>query len=105
MAHRLENHPLPRRLGSHLQASFWGIVSNIMGTETELKTLKEYLAKVPSINPDMSSGIFENGCWWVKFQIDTHHKLAWRVVQELGHLLNYMSLKSIITGQSSESHL
>ena len=63
-----------------------------MGTETELITLKEYLAKIPSINPNMSSGIFENGCWWVKFQLDTHHELAWRVVQELGHMLNYMSL-------------
>ena len=75
-----------------IQVEFWGIVPNIMGTETELITLKEYLAKIPSINPAMSSGIFENGCWWVKFQIDTHHELAWRVVQELGHTLNYMSL-------------
>ena len=63
-----------------------------METETELKTLKEYLARVPSINPRMSSGIFENGCWWVKLQIDIHHEIAWRVVQELGHLFNYMSL-------------
>lgn len=75
-----------------IHGEYCGIVSNIMGTETELITLKEYLAKIPSINPDMSSGIFENGCWWVKFQIDTHHELAWRVVQELGHMLNYMSL-------------
>jgi hypothetical protein len=70
---------------------FWGIVSNIMATETQLKTLTEYLTRIPSINPNMGSGVFENGCWWVKFQIDIQHKLAWRVVQELGHVLNYMS--------------
>jgi hypothetical protein len=27
----------------------------------------------------------------VKFSIETTHPLAWRVVQELGHVLNYLS--------------
>jgi hypothetical protein len=30
--------------------------------------------------------------WWVKFAIDIDHELAWRVVQEFGHVLNYVSL-------------
>ncbi len=28
----------------------------------------------------------------MKFQIEIKHPLAWRVVQELGHILNYLSL-------------
>ncbi len=27
----------------------------------------------------------------MKFSLDTTHPLAWRVVQELGHVLNYLS--------------
>ena len=30
--------------------------------------------------------------WWVKFSLDTDHPLAWRVVQELGHVLNQLSI-------------
>ena len=30
--------------------------------------------------------------WWVKFTIDIHHQLAWHVVQEIGHVVNYLSL-------------
>jgi hypothetical protein len=30
--------------------------------------------------------------WWIKLQIDVDHALAWRVVQELAHVLNYVSL-------------
>jgi hypothetical protein len=29
----------------------------------------------------------------VKFEIDIGHPLAWNVVQELGHILNYASLR------------
>jgi hypothetical protein len=28
----------------------------------------------------------------VKFSLDINHPLAWRVVQELGHVVNYLSL-------------
>jgi hypothetical protein len=31
--------------------------------------------------------------WWCKFALDIKHPLAWRVVQELGHVLNYLSLE------------
>jgi len=34
----------------------------------------------------------EAGLWWVKFKIDIKHPLAWQVVQELGHVVNYLSL-------------
>lgn len=63
-----------------------------MPDEHTLSSLKEYLRKVPSIAGAIGSGFFENGCWWVKFAIDLDHPLAWSVVQELGHVLNYVSL-------------
>ena len=31
--------------------------------------------------------------WWVKFGIDIANPLAWHVVQELGHVLNYVSIE------------
>lgn len=40
----------------------------------------------------IGSEIDGKGDWWVKFSLDTRHPLAWRVVQELGHVLNYLSL-------------
>jgi len=54
--------------------------------------LIEFLAKVPAVCGTIGKGIEDNGHWWVKFEIDIHHHLAWHVVQELGHVLNYMSL-------------
>jgi hypothetical protein len=40
----------------------------------------------------MGSGTGDNGRWWVKMIIDIDHPLAWNVVQELGCVLNYISL-------------
>ena len=51
-----------------------------------------FLGKVPAIEKGSGAGADESGCWSVKFQIDIKHPLAWRVVQELGHILNYLSL-------------
>ncbi len=62
-----------------------------MSDPTPLTVLTDYLAKVPGITVT-SSGNFENRNWWVKFAIDIEHPLAWNVVQELGHVLNYVSL-------------
>lgn len=63
-----------------------------MTDEQSLTPLKDYLRKVPSISGSIGSGFFENGCWWVKFAINIDHHLAWNVVQELGYVLNYVSL-------------
>ena len=38
------------------------------------------------------SGV-ENATWWVKFSIDLKHPLAWNVVQELGYVLNSLSVQ------------
>jgi hypothetical protein len=56
-------------------------------------SIKEYLSKVPSINGTIGAGFDEDGTWWVKFKIDIKNRLAWRVVQELGHVLNYVSIE------------
>lgn len=55
-------------------------------------TLIEYLEKVPAIEPAISTGVDEEGYWWVKFRIDIHHDLAWHTVQELGCVVNYISI-------------
>lgn len=33
-----------------------------------------------------------NGYWWLKFSLDIENKLAWNVVQELGFVINYISI-------------
>lgn len=58
--------------------------------KASLKPLERFLATVPAIDERMGSG-WSGELWWVKFEIDTEHPLAWRVVQELGHVLNYLS--------------
>lgn len=40
----------------------------------------------------MGSGFLEDGCWWLKLIINIDHPFAWNVVQELAHVLNYVSL-------------
>ena len=55
------------------------------------KSLSEYLEKIPSVEKPIAFGD-EAGNWWVKFTIDITHELAWHVVQELGHVINYLSL-------------
>ncbi|MBO2451075.1 hypothetical protein J4573_28525 [Actinomadura barringtoniae] len=54
--------------------------------------LLDYLARVPAVGPSVGHGADDEGRWWVKFEIDTGHALAWHVVQEFGHVLNYLSL-------------
>ena len=60
--------------------------------ERAFVTLLEYLASIPSISGTISHGTEDDGNWWVKFSIDIHHDLAWQTVQELGFVLNYLSL-------------
>jgi hypothetical protein len=53
--------------------------------------LIDYLRRVPAIDESIGSGV-DGSLWWVKLSIDTADPLAWRVVQELGHVLNYIFL-------------
>lgn len=49
--------------------------------------------RLPAGRASIGHGRFDDGRWWVKFQLDTRHALAWHVVQELGHVLNYVSIE------------
>ncbi len=57
-----------------------------------MKELTDFLERIPAIQTPISSGTFDNGIWWTKFSIDINNELAWNVVQELGHIVNYVSL-------------
>ena len=46
---------------------------------------------MPAVDGAIGTGIDE-GLWWVKFRIDIEHPLAWQVVQEIGHVVNYVSV-------------
>ncbi|MGF6232391.1 hypothetical protein QFZ27_006346 [Inquilinus ginsengisoli] len=63
-----------------------------MSAEAEFADLTAFLARVPGIAGAIGTGVSPDGEWWAKFTIDIAHPLAWNVVQELGHVLNYMSL-------------
>ena len=60
-------------------------------TKAELAKLDAFLRRVPAIGNFVGTGV-DHGMWWAKFAIDIDHPLAWRVVQELGHILNYVSV-------------
>lgn len=54
--------------------------------------LTDYLSRVPGVEGTIGHGDDGDGRWWVKFSLDIRHPLAWNVVQELAHVLNYLSL-------------
>ena len=60
--------------------------------ERAFKTLIEYLEKVPAIKGSIGKGADVDGFWWIKFKIDINNQLAWQVVQELAHVVNYLSI-------------
>lgn len=56
-----------------------------------------FLGKIPAVATNETAwGGFGTGKeadgWWVKFRIDIDHDLAWHTVQELGHVLNELSV-------------
>jgi hypothetical protein len=65
-----------------------------MGDARDFDKLLAYLERVPTIGARaIGTGKFDDGNWWVKFHIDIDDPLAWRVVQELGCVLNQLSLR------------
>jgi len=56
-----------------------------------LENIKHVLAKIPCVQFIANSKTGEP-FWWLKFHIDIHSKIAWTVVQELGYILNYLTL-------------
>jgi len=62
-----------------------------MPDKFDFTDLETFLRRVPAIEERISMGV-ENGPLVGKVPIDIDHPLAWRVVQELGHILNYLSV-------------
>jgi hypothetical protein len=61
--------------------------------DAEFMPLTSFLEKVPAISGPVAVGAGTGGkAWWVKFTIDVSDSLAWRAVQELAYVLNYLSL-------------
>ena len=64
----------------------------------EFASLIEFLRRVPAIATNdtpslgIGTGTDEARLWWIKFEIDITHALAWKVVQEFGCVLNYLSM-------------
>ena len=63
-----------------------------MNEANDFTSLETFLRRVPSVQSGFGHGYEASGMWWVKFSLDIHHPLAWNVVQEFGHILNYLSL-------------
>ena len=61
--------------------------------ELNFDRLHQFFCKVPSVQQARVDSYGSDGqhAWWFKFQIDVEHPLAWQTVQELGHVLNYIS--------------
>ena len=64
-----------------------------MEDDPAFEPLISFLKQVPAVTTPIGHGYSDAGRWWVKFAIDITHPLAWRVVQELGHVLNYVSVE------------
>lgn len=67
-----------------------------MTREHDFERLLAFIERLPAIHlpagrKSIGVGSFADGKWWIKFHLDTKHPLAWRHVQELGHVLNYVS--------------
>ena len=66
--------------------------------DDQFEKLLTFLERLPAIDlpagrKSIGRGLFENGNWWLKFSLNTNHPLAWRHVQELGFVLNYVSVE------------
>lgn len=64
----------------------------------DFEPLLTFLERLPAINlpagrKSIGAGSYDSGNWWVKFSLNTDHPLAWRHVQELGHVLNLLSIE------------
>ena len=69
-----------------------------MSATHDFEPLLALMERLPAIDlpegrKSIGLGSFENGNWWVKFTLNTTHSLAWRHVQELGYILNYLSVE------------
>src|SRR5688500_5996917 len=68
-----------------------------MPSPSEFEPLLAFLERLPAISlpagrRSIGSSAPDEASWLVELSLDDAHRVAWRVVQELGHALNYLSL-------------
>jgi hypothetical protein len=54
--------------------------------------LIDFLQRIPAVTGEIGHGDDGEGRWWVSLTIDVDHPLGWHAVQELSHVLNYLSV-------------
>lgn len=69
-----------------------------MRAPSHVEPLLAFLERLPAIHrragrASIGSGAAQRRERWAKSSLDTEHALAWRVVQELGHVLKSLPLK------------
>jgi hypothetical protein len=69
-----------------------------MTTADAFDPLLTFLECVPAMSlpagrDSIGCGVEDDGNWWVKFKLELEDPLAWRVVQEFGHVLNLLSVE------------
>ncbi|HEY0682603.1 MAG TPA: hypothetical protein VGD45_09740 [Steroidobacter sp.] len=85
-----------RTLHAHIVSKLEGITPPLEMIDAKalkrgLTKLTAFLNRIPTVKV-MSSEVTKDAYWWVKLSIDLDHRLAWSVVQELGYVLNYLSV-------------
>ena len=72
---------------------FFFVTGSSRVSDLSFDRLHQFFCKVPSIQEALIDAYGSDGqhAWWFKFQINVEHPLAWQTVQELGHVLNYIS--------------
>lgn len=64
--------------------------------QSRFAPLIDFLVRLPAIETDatpergFAAGV-DDDLWWIRFGVALDHPLAWNVIQELGHVLNYLS--------------
>ena len=56
-----------------------------------LNDLKDFIEKIPGVDV-ISTSEPDESHWWIQLSIDIHSKSAWHVVQNLGYVLNELSV-------------
>lgn len=58
--------------------------------EADFAPMQALLERIPGVAYLGSGGSVPDG-WWVSLDIDVEHPLAWQVVQQLSHVLNFLA--------------
>lgn len=86
-----------RTLEAHIVRKLEGITPSVEYVNKEkieknLQVLTEFLSSIPDVKV-ISSEVTQDVYWWIKLDIDIHSDISWNIIQELGYVLNYISIQ------------